>query len=276
MSARVKGAATVGGSQSWWAALFAGVLVCLVAALALWSTGELHPRTTWGRAFGVATALLLGANLAYSVRRRAARRGPGAAVAWLRYHNLTGALLPLLMLVHTGFNFPAAPVPRLMWASCLWLALSGAVGRLIQRWIPRVLTSGLRTEVVYERIPELVDAIRRRAEGLVAGADESLELLYRHQLAGDLLAPRFRWIFFLDITGGRHRLTQQFDHLRSYLAADGRRQAAELEKLVVTKSELDAHFTLQRGLRWWVLAHAPVGLLLTVLALFHIFSVLYY
>jgi hypothetical protein len=275
VSAPTLGQRPVARTQSWQIALFGAVLVGVVAVIATWSTGELQPRTAWGRGFGVATAVLLAFNLAYSVRRRAARRGPGAVATWLRFHNLTGALLPLLMLVHTGLSFPVTPLSRLMWASCLWLALSGAAGRLIQRWIPRLLTSGLATEVVYERIPELVEAVRDRAEHLVAGADESLELLYR-RIAPELEAPRFRWIFFVDITGGRHRQTQQFDHLRNILPEDGRRQVAELEQLVVTKSELDAHFTLQRALRWWVFVHAPVGLLLAVLVAFHIFSVLYY
>jgi hypothetical protein len=39
---------------------------------------------------------------------------------------------------------------------------------------------------------------------------------------------------------------------------------------------MDAHYTLQRTLRWWLYGHVPFALVLIAVVAFHIFSVLYY
>ena len=49
-----------------------------------------------------------------------------------------------------------------------------------------------------------------------------------------------------------------------------------LERDYRTKLEIDAHYTLQRALRWWLWLHVPASLVLLVFVAVHLFTVLYY
>ena len=132
------------------------------------------------------------------------------------------------------------------------------------------------TEVHYDRIPELVRVVRERVELLVAVGDESIRTFYYTNLAGALAEPQTRLIYFVDITGGIKARLRPFDYLRKFLDADDARRLEELRALVRMKLEMDAQYTLQKALRWWVYAHAPVALALVVLVVVHVFAVLYY
>lgn len=263
-------------SPSWLVAFMAAVAVCaLLFAVNAWSW-EIHPGTAWGIGYGVACTVLLLAAGAYSLRRRAPRRGPAPSKIWLRVHVYGGALFLLLVLMHSGFRLPNGFLGWALWSLSLIIVAGGLAGVLIQRWIPRLLTSGLSTEVHYQRIPELVDAVRERAEELAARADPSIREHYRRCLAGKMERPRPRAIFFVDITGGTRSDRAQMDHLGRFLAPEEKKKLDELRDLYETKVELDAHYTLQRALRWWLYGHVPFSLLLIVLVAFHIFSILYY
>lgn len=254
-----------------------------LSALALGANlvfAELDPSTRWGTAYGIAAAVLAFAAAAYGLRRRAARAASrwsaGRSRVWLDFHVWGGLLFALLVLMHSAFRLPSGWVTSWLWGLSMWTVASGVAGRLLQRWIPRVLASGLSTEVLYERIPALAEDIRKRAEAVAEGADEAVRSLYFRGLAGDLEAPRRRWIYFVDITGGVSRRLAEFAHLRPLLAPEEGARLAELEGLYRTKLEIDAHYTLQWALRWWLYAHLPASFVLLVFLLLHLHTVLFY
>jgi cytochrome b subunit of formate dehydrogenase len=39
---------------------------------------------------------------------------------------------------------------------------------------------------------------------------------------------------------------------------------------------LDAHYTLQKALRWWLYLHVPASLMLVLLVGLHVYAVIYY
>ena len=49
-----------------------------------------------------------------------------------------------------------------------------------------------------------------------------------------------------------------------------------LQSFYKTKLEIDAHYTLQRTLRWWLFLHVPLSLVVLVLMMIHLLSVWYY
>ena len=252
-------------------------VVLFAVNLALW---EVHPGSTLGMAYGIAaTAFLVGAAL-YGARRRgmrfASRRGLGRSRSWLYFHLYGGSLFLLLMLMHSGFALPVGALNWGLWLLSLWTAASGLGGLMLQRWIPRVLASGLSVEVNYDRIDEITTDIRERAEKLAASCDDSVQALFKKTVAPTLAAPERGLIFFLDPTGGIQARLAPFRYLEGRLPPEERAKLADLEKLFRAKLEVDAHYTLQRALRSWLYFHAPLSFLLLALVVIHISTVLYY
>jgi hypothetical protein len=268
------------GGTGWRRGFAVAVLVSVVAYAVDRSLFEPGPGNPWRLGYGVAAALLLVAVSLYAVRRRAvatfARLGLGSARAWLRLHQYGGALVLLLVLMHSGFRVPTGPVTFWLWVLVLWTGVTGTIGLGLQRWLPRALGSGLGVEAVYERIPELVAELRTQAERLAAGCSEPVRALYARRVAPELAAPRPRWLYFVDITGGKAAQLGEFDHLRRHLAADERETLGELAGLYKTKLQLDAQLTLQRTLRLWPWIHVPASLLVLALLAVHLAAVLYY
>ena len=268
------------GGATWRRAFAAAVALCLVAYTVDRAAFEPGPGNPWRLGYGAAAALLLVAISLYAVRRRMpatfGRLGLGTSRAWLRLHRHGGVLVLLLVLMHSGFHVPTGLVTFWLWALVLWAGVTGLIGFALQRWIPRVLGSGLAVEAVYERIPELIGDLRTKAERLAAECSEPVRALYARRVAPELAGPRPRWLYFVDITGGKATQLGEFDHLRRLLGADERERLGELARLYKTKLQLDAHLTLQRALRLWPWIHVPASLLVLALLAVHLGAVFFY
>jgi len=241
---------------------------------------EIRPSNIWGLSYGIAATVLLVGAAWLGVRRRTTRTslmlGFGTAQTWLQLHVYGGALFLLLTLMHSGFHFPTGMLNWWLWILSIWVTFSGIFGVLLQKWIPKILTSGLANEALYERIPELVMEIRGKAEALMQTCSDPLRDFYRKQIALAFAEPQRRWIYYLDITGGAHDRLKQIEYLRNVLSVEEREKLGKLESLFKAKLELDAHFTLQKMLRWWLYLHVPVSIILLILVGFHIFTILYF
>ena len=254
--------------------------LCLAVLLLNVALSTLSPSSPWGLSYGVAaTVLMIGAAL-LGLRRRtmhlATRWKLGSSRAWLLFHIYGGALFLLLVLMHSAFRVPTGGLTWWLWAISIWTVASGLLGLVLQRWIPRVLASGLSIEVIYERIPELVAELRQRAQELVATCGEPIQQLYARSVEPVLATPQRRLIYFVDITGGVRSRRRDFDYLRSLLGSEERVKLAELQQLFETKLEIDAHYSLQRLLRVWLWLHLPTSLVLVALLVLHVWTVIYY
>jgi len=267
-------------ARVWRWGFLAAAGLCAAALLANAVFAEISPGNAWSLAYGVAAAVLLAGTGLYGVRRRAprgaTRRGLGRARAWLWLHVYGGLLFILLVLMHSGFRWPDGALTGWLWGLSAWTVLSGLAGLAGQRWIPRVLTSGLSIEVNYDRIPELVDDIRRQAAATAAASSVAVRELFRKKIAPSLDRPRRRLIYFVDITGGIRSRLRDLDYLAGFLEGDDKQRLQKLERLLRSKLEIDAHTTLQQALRLWLWLHLPPAILLAVLVMVHIFTVTYY
>lgn len=264
-------------SQSWFFGFWIVVGVCLLIYAANAIFGRVHPGSPWGLSYGIVATVIFVAVLFYAVKRRTMRiRAMGRAWYYLQFHVYGGTLFLLLMFMHIGFKMPHGVLSTWLWGLSIWVVLSGFLGIVLQKWLPTLLNSGLSTEVHYDRIPELVDDLHTRAEKLVGTCHHTVRDFYRKNLEPRMAAPRTRPIYFLDITGGIHAHDKQFDHLRDVLPSDESEKLDELEEMYRTKMEMDAHYTLQKPLRWWLYLHVPISIALIALLGFHIFSVVYY
>ena len=60
------------------------------------------------------------------------------------------------------------------------------------------------------------------------------------------------------------------------LGGEDRGKLDRLEAMFRSKLELDAHYSLQRALRWWLLAHVPFTLVLVFLVIVHVWFAVRY
>ena len=254
-------------------------LVCAALFAVSVALGQAAPRTAWGVGFGSAAAALLFADGLYAVRRRTMRMSSrlrlGRSRTWLRLHVVGGTLFLLLVLMHTGFLLPEGGLAWVLWSLSIWTAASGMVGLGLQKWLPRMLAA-LDTEVHYERIPALVDEIRAKSEVLANASSEPIRALFDRQLAAQLAAPQRRLSAFLGATSRDSATARAFEYLRGIVADDERQPLDELERLARTKSQIDAHYTLQPVLRIWLYFHVPPSLALMGAVLIHVATILYY
>ncbi len=265
---------------AWTLALLGGSLLLIGVFVANGVLGDVRSGNAWGLSYGAGAVALLVVSAAYGARRRtmrlATRVGAGPARLWLSLHTLTGGLFLLLVLMHSGFRLPTGWVTWGLWLLSFWTVASGFFGLALQRWIPRKLTSGLSIEVHYDRIPELVEETRERAEGLAESAGETVRGFYERRVAGTFRRPRWRWRYFLDAGAGIRRTLREFDFLAERLSADERKRLEALRLLMISKSEIDAHHTLQGALRLWLYLHVPATAALLALLAIHLFMVLAY
>jgi hypothetical protein len=116
-----------------------------------------------GLAFGVIGfafmifAALLGA------RKRVATWRIGRAQAWMRGHLWLGLLALPMILFHGGFHFGGTLTRVLMWLLIITV-FSGVFGAALQHYIPRVMTSDVPLETIYDEIGRVRSLLRGEAD----------------------------------------------------------------------------------------------------------------
>ena len=264
-----------------WLWLFAVMtVICLAVYAYNVFTSGITPYSTLGMGYGIgAVSFMLGV-LAWALRRRtmslSSKLRLGRSRNWLYFHIYGGLLFLLLVQMHTGFRIPQGPMTFWLWVLSWWTVISGVLGLFLQKWIPKMLASGLATEVLYDRVAELVSEVRQQAETLAAGCSTAVQDYYHRGLSSLMAVPRRRLIYIFDITGGAQKHLARFEYLKRFLSAEEAQKVDNLEQLFRTKLEIEAHYTLQAILRGWLYAHVPTSLLLLVLTAIHLFSVFYY
>lgn len=258
-----------------------GFIVVAVVCLGVYGVsvylGQAHPSSLWGMAYGAAAVIAMLGILFYGGRRRALRlRALGRSWHYLEFHVYAGSIFLLLVFMHVGFQWPRGTLTTCLWVLSFWVVLSGLVGLFLQKWIPALLASDLTVEVHFDRVPELIDEVRGRAEEIARLASEPVRELYRREVAPVLAGPQPKWIYYIDVTGGIRWKARHFDHVRALLPKAERERLDELHTLYRTKLEMDAHYTLQKALRGWLYLHVPAAVVLVALVVLHVYFVFYY
>ena len=122
--------------------------------------------STTGLTFGVIgfsfmiCAALLGA------RKRVPTWRIGRAQAWMRGHLWLGFLALPMILFHGGFHFGGTLTRVLMWLLIITV-FSGLFGAALQHYIPRVMTSDVPLETIYDEIGRVRTLLREEADRAV-------------------------------------------------------------------------------------------------------------
>jgi hypothetical protein len=250
-------------------------LVLLLVYLVLSRILPWSPKRGAGLAFGFLAAALFAFAMSYPARRPRAWPLPNAR-AWLQAHLYLGALALWATLIHAGFAWPAGGLSLWLLLLASWTTATGLIGVALQKWIPAALAEGLRVEALLPRIPELVEKNLAEADALAATASDVLERFYRTEVRGTLVALAPSWSYLVDVRSGREHGLERFRRMAPFVAVEERPLLDSLESLYVEKLELDAHFTLQRLLRGWLLLHVPAaGVMMGLIALHALTWILY-
>lgn len=153
-------------TQHGWAVASLGILAASALAYAVYAQqapAGLRGGSTMGLIFGIVGfafmifAALLGA------RKRVPTWRLGRAQAWMRGHLWLGLLSLPLILFHGGFHFGGTLTRVLMWLLIITV-VSGVFGAALQNYLPRVMSSDVPLETIYDEIDNVRRALREEAD----------------------------------------------------------------------------------------------------------------
>jgi hypothetical protein len=248
----------------------AGLVMVLVYAIGAW-LAPWSPKRSLGLFFGIVASLVFVFEMAYPYRRSRARP-LGTARRWLQAHVYLGALAFLAVLIHTGFHWPGGVMGWALLLLSAWTTLTGLVGVWLQKWLPIVMSEGLRVEALYERIPALIEHLLKEADALVANASEVLERFYLAEVRTRLAVVEPSWSYLLDVRAGRERALEPFRRMSSFVDPAEKEIVNDLMTIRMEKMDLDVHYSLQGILRRWLIVHVPPAALLMALLAVHILA----
>ncbi len=164
--------------RTWSIASFAilGASVAIYIRYAFESPQGPRGGSTIGLTFGIiGFAFMLFAGL-LGARKRVPTWRIGRAQAWMRGHLWLGFLSLPMILFHGGFHFGGTLTRVLMWL-LIFTVFSGVFGAVLQHYIPRVMTSDVPLETIYDEIGRVRSLLREEADRAVESLCGNLGLL---------------------------------------------------------------------------------------------------
>jgi hypothetical protein len=123
-----------------------------------------------GSAIGLAFGVIGFAFMIFAALLGARKRVPtwrvGRAQAWMRGHLWLGFLALPLILFHGGFHFGGTLTLVLMWLLIITV-FSGVFGAVLQHYIPRLMTSDVPLETIYDEIGRVRTLLSEEADRAV-------------------------------------------------------------------------------------------------------------
>lgn len=258
-------------------ALTAAAIVIMLAFITLRLTVSTSATSPFGMLTGILAALAMTAVMAYSWRRsRPQVRTLGPQRKYLELHLWGGGLFAVLLFVHTDFAIPRSTLGWALWSFALWVIVTGIVGTVLQRVLPRFLVSTSSFEVNLARAPELVEQLRARADALVEKGDPRVGQFYERYVREELATLRPMIPFISRQSVSATEADAAAGLLVKTLPPDGIAALDALREIRAAKREIDAHTGVQRVMRGWLTLHLPVAIALLVIVAVHIFAVTWY
>jgi len=224
--------------------------------------------------------ILLGAMFSlgiFNIRKRMSALPLGRAAYWLTLHVVVGFFAVGIFLVHTNYVWPTGVYEQVL-AALFWAtAVSGVLGWLYQRAIPRRL-SRIGYEVLFERVPAEIAQLREEAEaaalkGVGNSGEPTLGRFYSESLDWFFQRPRFAISHILGTGAATHWLDQHITAVRRLLGSAELKALDEIEKTARLKISVDAHYAIQRSLKLWVFAHVLLTSATLSLSIWHLILV---
>lgn len=223
----------------------------------------------------------------------------GRAQSWMRGHLWLGLLSLPMILFHGGFHF-GGPLTSVLMVLLILVVASGVFGAALQHYLPKVMTSEITFETIFEQIDHVRAQLLAEADELIARASAPLNLVAAAP-SGDLaatadsvlgaeetLAPLRNFYAremrpFLEEHRGRNQpLTDPekargiFEGLRRLLPAEAHETTANLEEICEEERQLRRQVRLHHLLHDWLMLHIPLSFALLLLGCVHAVMALRY
>jgi hypothetical protein len=293
--------------KPWMLVTLAALLVSIGAYIlfAVWSPSGPQGGNAAGLTFGViGYGMMLYAGLLGARKKKPIWR-IGRTQAWMRGHLWLGTLSLILILFHGGFHF-RGPLTALLMTLFFIVIISGWVGAAIQHYVPRMMTSRVPMETIYEEIPHVRAQLRQEADQLVATICGPLDsgISPEFALPGqpsesaavttlvDIeVADRmhFREVYMRKVRpflenpddpgaelANPRRAGEVFESLRRLLVAPVHGVLNDLENICEEEHQLRRQIRIYRWLHGWLLVHVPLSIALLVLGAVHAVMALRY
>lgn len=199
---------------------------------------------------------------------------------WLQIHVYLGLFTGLIFLLHLRWSWPSGWFEVALAFLFSTVTGSGIAGWWLSRALPPRLTT-VGGEVPYDRIPEVLRALREEAERVALNAiptarTTTLADFYSSRLAGFFAAPSN---FTAHLRGSRrplNRLLAQIGEVRRFVNPEESRSLDQLAELVRSKDAVDLQRSLQLVLKGWLFVHVPLTYSLLLASIAHIVVVYAY
>jgi hypothetical protein len=228
----------------------------------------------------------------------------GRAQSWMRGHLWLGFLAFPLILLHGGFHWGGLLTQALMWMF-IFVFASGLLGAALQHFVPRVHTTQLPMETVYEQIDrvrgQLVEEAQRIVDECCAALEGNVSSATERQRAAAASAgaswdvtvasgmgvdegasAELRRVLSVEIQPylekagrGGSRLDDApvaaalFRQIRILLPATLHSPIEDLENICEEKRQLDKQSRLHKILHGWLMVHVPLSYALLLVGAWH-------
>jgi hypothetical protein len=163
-------------TQRGWALGSLGILAVSAVVYVLYAF-ESPQGPRGGSAIGLTFGIIGFAFMIFAALLGARKRVPtwrvGRAQAWMRGHLWLGFLALPIILFHGGFHFGGTLTQVLMWLLIITV-FSGVFGAALQHYIPRVMTSDVPLETIYDEIGHVRSLLREEADRAIESVCGSL------------------------------------------------------------------------------------------------------
>lgn len=255
--------------------IIAGVIVGLLIFFLVWLGMRKHwsvPHIT-----GYSLFVLMLALASLKVRKRLLVLPIGTVRDWMLLHLVFGVLGIALYFQHTGTLWPSGRYEQWIAFFFYLVTISGVSGYVFQRAFPQRLAD-LGEQVIFERIPVEMAALRERVEALMLEAtretgSDTLARYYAESLHWYFERPRFALSHLRGTGRSEGWIQTHLKVLSRFLNESERAYLVKLEEIALRKSGLDAHHALQGALKLWLFVHVPCAVLLLLLASWHLLIV---
>jgi hypothetical protein len=165
-------------TQRGWAFASLGILAISSVVYTVYAL-ESPPGARGGSRMGIVFGIVGFGFMIFAALLGARKRVPtwriGRAQAWMRGHLWLGFLALPMILFHGGFHFGGTLTRVLMWL-LIFTVFSGVFGAVLQHYVPRVMTTDVPLETIYDEIGSVRALLLEEADRAVEALCGSLGL----------------------------------------------------------------------------------------------------